>query len=282
VNPQNPTRILVIEDNETNRALMTYLLKAFGYVALEADDGESGVEIARREQPDLIVCDVHLPKLDGYGVLRELKIDNALENIPVIAVTALAMVGDRDRILAAGFDGYISKPIAPESFVQDIEKSLAPPLRSETKPETTRPTTRSEPASQNIKAARGTILAVDDIQQNLEFIRSTLQPLGYAVMTSYSVESAVTWAREHKPDLVLSDLHMHPENGFSLLARAKAETALAGIPVVIISSTATGTYDERECLAHGAVRFIRRPIEPEALIAEIAAILKENGRGGTP
>lgn len=111
----------MIEDNQTNRELMVYLLTAFGYVSLVAHDGIAGVEIARRELPDLIICDVHLPKRDGYNVVRDLKEDESLHHIPTLAVTAMAMVGDRDRMLAAGFDGYISKPIDPETFVQQVE-----------------------------------------------------------------------------------------------------------------------------------------------------------------
>lgn len=82
--------------------------------------------MALREKPDLIVCDVHLPKMDGYDVVSKLKADPASRAIPTIAVTALAMVGDRDRVLEAGFDGYLSKPINPETFVQQIVTFLGP------------------------------------------------------------------------------------------------------------------------------------------------------------
>ncbi|RZA15831.1 MAG: response regulator, partial [Proteobacteria bacterium] len=114
-------RILIIEDNATNMELMVYLLRAFGYTPLSASDGDAGVEAARREQPDLIICDVHLPKLDGYGVVAALKADPATRDIPALAVTALAMVGDRERLLEAGFDSYIGKPIEPDTFVKQIE-----------------------------------------------------------------------------------------------------------------------------------------------------------------
>jgi CheY-like chemotaxis protein len=118
------TRILVIEDNGTNRALMVYLLKAAGYTTLEAVDGETGVELARRERPELIVCDVHLPTLDGYGVVQQLKKDEATRAIPIVAVTVLAMTGDRGRILSAGFDGHVAKPIAPATFVPEVAQFL--------------------------------------------------------------------------------------------------------------------------------------------------------------
>jgi CheY-like chemotaxis protein len=114
-------RILVIEDNATNLELMTYLLKAFGHTTIVALDGEEGLAVAMRELPDVILCDIAMPKLDGYGVARRMKADPTLADIPLIAVTASAMGGDRDKIIATGFDGYISKPITPETFVAQVE-----------------------------------------------------------------------------------------------------------------------------------------------------------------
>ena len=116
-----PKRILVIEDNPQNLELMTYLLKAFGHTTLTAGDGIEGIETIRRERLDLIICDVHLPNVDGYEVARQIKRDPMFRRIPLVAVTALAMVGDREKVLAAGFDGYIDKPISPEVFVKQVE-----------------------------------------------------------------------------------------------------------------------------------------------------------------
>jgi CheY-like chemotaxis protein len=117
-------RILIIEDNPTNLQLMAYLLGSFGHTVLTAGDGEEGLELARRNSPDLIVCDVQLPVLDGYAVARHIRNHPALRAIPLVAVTALAMVGDRDRVLASGFDGYLAKPIAPRTFVSQVEAFL--------------------------------------------------------------------------------------------------------------------------------------------------------------
>jgi two-component system cell cycle response regulator len=119
-------RVLLIEDNPTNLELMTYLLKAFGHATTSARDGEEGVRLALSTRPDLILCDIAMPKLDGFGVLRRLKAEPVMVGVPVIAVTASAMVGERDKILAAGFDGYISKPITPETFVGEVESFLKP------------------------------------------------------------------------------------------------------------------------------------------------------------
>jgi CheY-like chemotaxis protein len=113
-------RILVIEDNTANLDLMVYLLGAFGHIAVSARDGEEGLRAAAQVKPDLILCDIHLPKMDGYELVRRLKNDPNCCSIPIVAVTALAMVGDRDHVLRAGFDGYLPKPIDPEALVQQI------------------------------------------------------------------------------------------------------------------------------------------------------------------
>lgn len=114
-------RILVVEDNPTNLDLMVYLLKACGCSPQEARDGVECLEVLERESPDLVLLDVHLPRMDGYETIRRIRSDPRLRLIPVLAVTALAMVGDRERLLAAGFDGYISKPIDPEHFASHLE-----------------------------------------------------------------------------------------------------------------------------------------------------------------
>lgn len=118
-------RILIIEDNSANMELMRYLLHAFSHQVRCATDGRQGLVQARCELPDLIICDIHLPKLDGFGVVRKLKDDPGTHGVPVLAVTAQAMVGDRDKLLAAGFDGYICKPIEPEIFVSQVDAFLS-------------------------------------------------------------------------------------------------------------------------------------------------------------
>jgi two-component system cell cycle response regulator len=122
-----PGRILIIEDNPPSLQLMSYLLEAFGYTVITASDGADGLELARRQVLDLIICDIHLPRVDGYEVARRLKGHPALSRIPLVAVTALAMVGDRDRILAAGFDGYIDKPIDPQKFSEQVRSLIGRP-----------------------------------------------------------------------------------------------------------------------------------------------------------
>jgi two-component system cell cycle response regulator DivK len=118
-------KILVIEDNEQNIYLMTFILKNNGYEVVQALNGHQGIELACRDKPSLILLDIQLPAMDGYTVARELKSNPTLADVPIVAVTSYAMVGDREKCLDAGCVGYITKPINPETFVAEMEKYLS-------------------------------------------------------------------------------------------------------------------------------------------------------------
>jgi two-component system cell cycle response regulator len=119
-------RILLIEDNSINLELMLYMLQAWGHDVLTATNARDGLELARRERPQLIISDVQMPGMDGYQLARILKADPELRQIPLIALTAYAMVGDRERVHEAGFDAYFSKPIDPAAFKAALNAYLPP------------------------------------------------------------------------------------------------------------------------------------------------------------
>lgn len=116
--------ILIIEDNEQNLYMMTFLLEKHGYQVSQACNGIEGIELAKQVNPALILLDIQLPGMDGYAVARGLKDSKALADISIVAVTSYAMVGDREKAMASGCDGYIEKPIDPESFIHQIRKYL--------------------------------------------------------------------------------------------------------------------------------------------------------------
>lgn len=120
---QNP-KILIVEDEEKNLYLVHFLLEKAGFRTVEARDGEEAIERASQEIPDLIVMDMQLPKLDGYEATRRIKADKNLAHIPVVALTAYAMKGDREKTQEAGCTGYIEKPIDPATFVDEVKKFL--------------------------------------------------------------------------------------------------------------------------------------------------------------
>lgn len=117
-------KILIVEDNPANMKLAVFLLESAGHTALSARDAEAGLTLARNEHPDLILMDIQLPGMDGLEAVALLKRDDATRVIPVIALTALAMKGDEERIRAAGCDGYIAKPIRYQEFLATIAAQL--------------------------------------------------------------------------------------------------------------------------------------------------------------
>lgn len=118
--------MLLIEDNAQNRYLATFLLEQHGHRVLQAEDGSLGLDMAARHRPDLILLDIQLPGMDGHAVVHALKNDPVLRAIPIVAVTSYAMAGDREKCLEAGAEGYIEKPIDPDTFVADVERFLSP------------------------------------------------------------------------------------------------------------------------------------------------------------
>lgn len=118
-------KILLIEDNAQNRYLAKFLLEQRGHDILQAENGPQGLELAAQVLPDLILLDIQLPGMDGHAVARALKSDPKLRSIPIVAVTSYAMVGDREKCLAAGAEGYIEKPITPETFVTEVERFIS-------------------------------------------------------------------------------------------------------------------------------------------------------------
>jgi two-component system cell cycle response regulator len=250
---------------------MCYLLEAFGHKVFKAMDGEQGVQLAKCEHPDLVLCDLQLPKLDGYEVAAQIRSAPELSQVPLVAVTAYAMHGDHDRVLAAGFKGYISKPIVPEEFVSQTEEFIRADLHSNTHPAANNERTKQPESKKRLTPS--TILALDDRQLNLMLVRSTLEPFGYKVLAVNTVQEALDTARRERPDLILSDLHLPEVGGYDFLRAVKQDPELKSIPFILMSSTASDESALSAGLELGAERVLFRPIEPEALIRSVESCL---------
>ena len=257
-------RILIIEDNPANIELMSFLLSAYGHTPLSAADGPRGVAAARSERPELIACDVNLPGMDGFAVLAELKGDPALAGVPILAVTALAMTGDREKVLAAGFDGYISKPIEPESFVAELEAFLATaPGKAPAPAAAQAPAVAAAPAAQVTPVARATqadpaqartLLLVDDDRFMLGVLNDMLVGQPYRVLSACSGEEALEVLAQEPVEVILCDQAMPGMRGTEVLAAAAAryprtvrlmlsgQPDLSEIEAAIESGVADGHY----------------------------------------
>ncbi len=117
-------KILIVEDNQDSRELVVKVLKNKGYETIEAADGEEALEKAATERPDLILLDISIPKIDGYEVAKRLKSQEEFKDIPIVALTAHAMKGDREKVIVSGFEGYISKPINVRELPDQVRSYL--------------------------------------------------------------------------------------------------------------------------------------------------------------
>ncbi len=251
---------------------MVYLLEAFGHQAIATKEGAEGIAMARQHRPDLVLLDIHMPRMDGYEVAGRLREDPQCLHTPIIAVTALAMVGDKEKLLASGFNGYISKPIDPETFPGKVQEFLAPPSSGESTAESP-VCPPAEPALAPPQAKRAVLLFVDNSPTNLQLARSILVPHGYAVISAGSVQEGMELARRSRPDLIVSDIHMPQQDGYDFVHQVQADPELCRIPFVFLSSSVRSDQELERALAHGARKLLIRPIEPQQLLGELEACL---------
>ncbi len=259
-------RILIIDDNEANLDLMAYLLMMSGHSITQARDGKEGFEVSKLELPDLIICDVQMPFMNGYEFAKAARETDALREIVLIAVTAFARESDRAEALQSGFDGYISKPIEPETFVQQIEAWLPSQLRTST------PTSfeLAQQAESHVDIRpKATIIVLDNLVAHLDLAASLLEPFGYKVIVSADADEALQLAKQAAPDLILSDMCMPARSGLEFLSMVKADAALASVPFIFITATATTERDRQHGLALGAAKYLFRPIDSQDLLREI-------------
>ena len=118
------SKVLIAEDNPVNRELLRELLETRGYSVIEASDGQEALTRIEESRPDLLLLDLDMPVLDGFATVRRIREHSSLATLPVLAITAYVMHGDRERVLASGFDGYLSKPIQSRSLFEELERFL--------------------------------------------------------------------------------------------------------------------------------------------------------------
>lgn len=287
-------RVLIIEDNQANMDLMSYLLNAFGHVPLCAFDGVQGVETALRERPDLVICDIHLPRLDGYGVVGRLKADPATMSIPVLAASALPVTDGGAALRAAGFDGHLPKSLEPDTLIPSLERYLPAALRS----------TRSVPAVDHEQprpqeqgrsharehttfppdslcavdaahgggalaagagegsAPRARILLLDAAPDDCGLVASVLAHFGYALKVAVSSEQAVYCARQQF-DLILCDIDTAQPRHAAFLPEALRHWP--GVPLVLIRSAQEDPVDALLPPGTRPALVLAHPLEPQQL-----------------
>lgn len=270
-----PARILIIEDNQANIDLVTFLLQAFGHRPFCATDGEMGVALALSEQPDLVLCDLHLPKLDGLGVVARLRADPATRDIPVLAASALPVTDGCTALHRAGFSGCLPKSLEPDVLIPTLESFLPVHLRSGATPgfAPARPPASASPAAAPASAtaqARRRVLLLDAAPENAGLVAAILAQSGYAVSAASNRAQAAALLDGQAFDLVLCDLGLLQPGRLSFLAEAL--DLAPGLPVLLLRPD---DDDDLGSLGAGRPRrVLSHPLEPQHLMAELASLLR--------
>jgi two-component system cell cycle response regulator len=254
--------ILIVEDEEATRTLLATLLGRGRYRTLEAADAETGVELARRHKPDCILMDIRLPGMDGLAATRLLKSDAELRRIPVVAMTAFVGTEEERNALAAGCEGFLSKPFDTRGLLEYLERFL---LRAE----------QSGAGSHAGELAERTarILIVDDEPRVVEVFENQLRRAGYDCLRAYGGLSALQLAQNEGPDLILLDVLMEDLDGFEVTRRLKGNLKTAGIPIILVTAL-NGVEDKVKGLAAGADEFLSKPVDGAELAVRIKSMLQ--------
>lgn len=261
--------ILVVEDNELNMKLVRGLLGLGAYRILEAADAEAALELAGRELPDLILMDIQLPGMDGLTATRKLKADDRLGHIPVVALTSYAMAGDEKKAVAAGCDGYLTKPIDTRSFIGKVEAFLAPdPADLEDEGQA-----GGVPQPPARVRSQPLVLLVDDEPKNVKLLSAKLAGQPYTIKSAFDGAEALEMVSQHQPDLILLDVMMPGMDGYEVTRRLKQEEATRGIPIIMITAL-DGPEDKAKGMALGAEEFLTKPVNTAELLARLGSMVK--------
>ncbi|GAB4140335.1 MAG: hypothetical protein Tsb009_09660 [Planctomycetaceae bacterium] len=275
------TVILVVEDNEMNRDILSRELRERDYEVVLANDGEKGIEQAREIIPDLILMDLSLPGIDGWEASRAIKADKATAHIPIIALTAHAMPGDREKALEAGCEDYETKPydwtrlftkITARLSQTDTETAAAAE-QSTASQESPQPETSPPDVTMRVELSDRTVLIVDDIETNRDLLSRGVREGGHHVLFATNGEEALEILNREPVDLVLLDIMMPKVDGYEVLRQMKADTELRHIPVIVISAS-DEVASAVKCIEMGAEDYLPKPCDSVLLKARIRSCLE--------
>lgn len=279
-------KILIVEDNEMNRDILSRELRDRDHEVVIAVNGEEGIRQSLAEMPDLILMDLSLPGIDGWDATRAIKAAAETAVIPVIALTAHAMPGDREKAIDAGCDDYETKPYDWTRLFTKVDAILARVQAEEVQAATVefevgdsvgtvtqvRPQASSDEIRNEAISGR-TILIVDDKELNRDLLARGAREDGHHILFATNGQEALDTLENHGVDLVLLDIMMPLVDGFEVLRQMKADTELRHIPVIVISASEQMASAVR-CIEMGADDYLPKPWDPVLLKARIDSSLE--------
>jgi phosphoserine phosphatase RsbU/P len=274
-------KILLVEDNEANRDMLSRRLQRKGHEVITVGDGEQAVAFARSGRPDIILMDLNLPILDGWAATRRIKAEIKTRGIPVIALTAHAMSGDRQKALATGCDDYDVKPVDFTRLMGKIESLLdgrgtADTVSGVDGKDASQPAVRPGPAATTGVLVSGKseplVLVVDDTRANRDLLERRLSKYGYRVEVAEDGETALRLVGEKSYDAILLDVMMPGINGLDVLRELRRTYAATDLPI-IMATAKDASEDIVQAMQAGANDYVTKPLDFPVVLARLGTQL---------
>lgn len=276
-----PTKkILIIEDEEFLSEMYKIKFEQEGYEAIVADNGPDGIEAAKKEKPDLILLDLLLPKMDGYEVLKKLKLDKDTKNIKVYILSNLGQNGEINKGFADGADGYLIKAnLTPSQLVRNVEKIFSGEkvgMKSRAVKENVNDIEGDDVKSENVKKDKNkSILLIEDEEVIINMYKLSLVKEGYKVRAAKNGAWGLKLAREEEFDVIVMDIIMPAMDGCDAIAKLKSDEKTKNIPIIVLSNSAQEKDIEEAKKCGAACYLLKSRITPAKLVKEIEKVLEK-------
>jgi CheY-like chemotaxis protein len=267
--------VLVVDDEADNLGLTEGVLEFYGAKVHCAQSAEKGLDLLETVKPTFILLDLSMPDMDGWQMHKRLRANDATTHLPVIALTAHAMSGDKERVMKAGFDGYISKPINIETFISEIKSWLL-----DAKPADLSQSVEVKKAAQQAAEAKAkgdglNVFIVEDEEDSAHMVGELLTYHGLNVRKARDGREALATLAEADPlpDVIVTDLALPGKDGWQLLKELRDTPATAGLPVVAITAFHSPTVadDARKAGFNG---YFSKPVDAQKFVDKLTALAK--------
>lgn len=238
-------KILVVDDEQDIREIIKIALAQDGFQVLEADNGKTAIELAKKEKPDLITLDIMMPNIDGFQVAKIIKEDPTTVDIPIIILSVLSQ--DKNKFMQ-GIADYISKPFKPDELVTKIKEAIE---------------------KSGLANKSKNILVIDDDPDVIDIITISLKDKGFLLVSANDGAEALEKLKIFIPNLIILDINMPKINGYELIKRLKKEPKFNTIPIIVLTGTYISKQDIEHGLTLGATKYLTKPFTIDALVKEI-------------
>lgn len=255
--PERPIKILIAEDDIDTAKLVQAFVESKGFSTIMAPNGVEALKKTEESNPDLIILDLKMPKMDGFEVIKHLKKDKGTDKIPIIVLTSYGVSSFKERCYMLGVNKFLSKPFNEETLIEEITNQLK--------------------KIETIQETKKKVLVADDEKDISLLVKSTLESEEFVVDIVEDGEKTIKWIQGEIPDLLILDVSMPKIDGYEVCRRLKKDVALSHLPIIML--TAKGdTADKVKGMGKGVDDYITKPFDPEELLARVRMVIQRTSR----